>query len=133
MVIALLVKLGALPNSWKKYDMENVALALQNFLICIEMLIAAVAHFFVFSHKPFIDPAAAQVSLPPLLHCQSPLAPWLYRLLASCVCVCGVTIPCIPHAGTLFCIVHSNAGREGRVWRCENTLCGPHPTAKTGQ
>lgn len=44
--------------------MENVALGLQNFLICIEMLIAAVAHYFVFSHKPFIDPAAAQVSLP---------------------------------------------------------------------
>lgn len=65
MVIALLVKFGALPNSWKKYDMEDVALGLQNFLICIEMLVAAVAYYFVFSHKPFIDPAAAQVSLSP--------------------------------------------------------------------
>ena len=60
--IALLVKLGALPNSWKEYDMDDVALSLQNFLICIEMLIAAIAHYFVFSHKPFIDPAAAQVN-----------------------------------------------------------------------
>ena len=61
-VIALLVKLGALPHSWKQYDMDNVALSLQNFLICVEMLVAAIAHYFVFSHKPFIDPAAAQVS-----------------------------------------------------------------------
>ena len=62
-VIALLVKLGALPNSWKQYDMEDVALALQNFLICVEMLVAAIAHYFVFSHKSFIDPAASQVGL----------------------------------------------------------------------
>lgn len=72
-LIALLVKLGALPNSWKKYDMDDVALGLQNFLICIEMLVAAVAHYFVFSHKPFIDPAAAQVPC-----------------LASCLCMLDV-------------------------------------------
>lgn len=41
--------------------MEDVALGLQNFLICIEMLFAAVAHYFVFSHKPYVDPAAAQL------------------------------------------------------------------------
>lgn len=28
---------------------------LQDFIICFEMLIAAIAHIFVFSHKPFID------------------------------------------------------------------------------
>ena len=61
MLIALLVKLGALPDSWRQYDMEDVALGLQNFLICMEMLLAASAHYFIFSHKPFIDPAAAQV------------------------------------------------------------------------
>lgn len=33
----------------------------QNFIICIEMLVAAIAHYFVFSHKPFVDRAAAQV------------------------------------------------------------------------
>lgn len=60
-LIAILVRVGALPNSWKKYDMEDVALGLQNFLICIEMLFAAVAHYFVFSHKPYVDPAAAQL------------------------------------------------------------------------
>ena len=67
MLIAILVRVGALPNSWNKYDLEDVALGLQNFLICIEMLVAAVAHYFVFSHKPFVDPAAAQVSQPLLL------------------------------------------------------------------
>lgn len=30
---------------------------LQDFLICFEMLIAAIAHIFVFSHKPFVDEA----------------------------------------------------------------------------
>ena len=60
-MIALLVKLKALPHSWSQYDMEDVALGLQNFLICVEMLVAAITHYFVFSHKPFIDPAAAQV------------------------------------------------------------------------
>ncbi len=33
----------------------------QNFVICIEMLLFAIAHYFIFSHKPFVDPAAAQV------------------------------------------------------------------------
>ena len=60
-LIAILVRVGALPNSWKKYDMDDVALGLQNFLICIEMLLAAVAHYFVFTHKPYVDPAAAQL------------------------------------------------------------------------
>ena len=46
---------------WEKYDDQEVAEGLQNFIICIEMLIFAIAHYFVFSHKPYIDPAAAQV------------------------------------------------------------------------
>ena len=33
----------------------------QNFIICIEMLVAALAHYFIFSHKPYVDRAAAQV------------------------------------------------------------------------
>ena len=36
----------------------------QDLLICIEMLIAAIAHHFVFSYKPFIDQAASR---PPYL------------------------------------------------------------------
>ena len=34
------------------YDMSR---NLQDFLICFEMLIAAIAHVFVFSHKPYVD------------------------------------------------------------------------------
>lgn len=30
-------------------------------LICIEMLVAAIVHYFVFSHKPYVNPEAAQV------------------------------------------------------------------------
>ena len=29
---------------------------LQDFLICIEMFIAAVAHHYAFSYKPYVDP-----------------------------------------------------------------------------
>ncbi|RWS23950.1 proteasome subunit beta type-3-like protein [Leptotrombidium deliense] len=31
----------------------------QDFLICFEMLLAAIAHLFAFSHVPFIDSTAA--------------------------------------------------------------------------
>ncbi len=60
MFIALLVKVQALPSEWKQYGVENVTEGLQNFIICVEMLLFALAHYFVFSHKPFVDPAAAQ-------------------------------------------------------------------------
>lgn len=57
-VIAALVKLNAIPvgGTWEFYhSIKEVATGLQDFCICIEMFIAAVAHFFAFSHKPFID------------------------------------------------------------------------------
>jgi len=37
---------------WEK---EEVALALQNFLICIEMLFAAILMYYAFSYKDFAD------------------------------------------------------------------------------
>lgn len=38
-------------------DISNFEMSrnLQDFLICFEMLLAAIAHTFVFSHKPFVD------------------------------------------------------------------------------
>ena len=41
------------PDVWKNYGIENVATGLQDFIICIEMFLAAIAHYFVFSHKPY--------------------------------------------------------------------------------
>lgn len=59
MLIAVLVKLKALPSEWEEYDVKDVTEGLQNFIICVEMFLFALAHYFVFSHKPFVDPAAA--------------------------------------------------------------------------
>lgn len=56
--MSTLVKTGAIPASWEEYDLQE---GLLNFLVVIEMLLFAIAHYFVFSHKPYIDPAAAQV------------------------------------------------------------------------
>ncbi len=43
----------------------------QDFIICIEMFFAAVAHYYSFSHKPYIDPTAEQNDC-----CQSFLHMW---------------------------------------------------------
>lgn len=56
--MSTLVKTGAIPPSWEEYDLQE---GLLNFLVVLEMLFFALAHYFVFSHKPYIDPAAAQV------------------------------------------------------------------------
>lgn len=60
MLIALLVKLKALPTEWEEYDVKDVTEGLQNFIICVEMFLFALAHYFVFSHTSFVDPAAAR-------------------------------------------------------------------------
>jgi len=55
-LIALFIKVKVLPEELGSEDE-----LLQNFLVVLEMFLFAVAHYFVFSHKPYIDPAAAQV------------------------------------------------------------------------
>ena len=47
-----------LVHSWNSI---THAYLLQDLLICIEMLFFAITHYFVFSHKPFINPEAAQI------------------------------------------------------------------------
>ena len=61
------MKIKPISNLWinQDYNDEDVAEAFQNFIICIEMLLFAIAHYFVFSHKPFVDQAAAQA---PCIH-----------------------------------------------------------------
>ena len=56
MLIAVLVKAGAIPDT-EKWSQER----LLNFVVVVEMLLFAVAHYFVFPHKPYVDPAAAEV------------------------------------------------------------------------
>ena len=66
MLIAIIVRVKAISNLWSgQYEDENVAETFQNFIICIEMLFFAITHYFVFSHKPYVDPAAAQA---PCIH-----------------------------------------------------------------
>ncbi|BFZ14778.1 hypothetical protein BsWGS_17817 [Bradybaena similaris] len=62
-LIAALAKLGAIPTngSWVFYNnVKEVATGLQDFIICIEMFLAALAHYISFSHKPFVNMAAEQ-------------------------------------------------------------------------
>ena len=47
--IAICARLGLIRSSdWATYDADDVAAGLQNFLICIEMFMAAVAHAHAF-------------------------------------------------------------------------------------
>ncbi|KAL5012433.1 hypothetical protein ScPMuIL_010984 [Solemya velum] len=59
--IAALVKLNAIPVSgtWVFYhNIHEVATGLQDFCICVEMFLAAVGHYYSFSHKPYVDMAS---------------------------------------------------------------------------
>lgn len=70
-IISILVWSGAIEAVFTSpdTDVKMLANSLQDFLICIEMFLAAVAHLYAFSHHPYIDPDAEQVPC-----CQSFLA-----------------------------------------------------------
>lgn len=56
-LIAGLVGLGAIkadPN-WDDFTVQDIGKGLQDFCICIEMFLAAIAHYYSFSHKPYVD------------------------------------------------------------------------------
>ncbi|XP_071087211.1 transmembrane protein 184C-like [Haliotis cracherodii] len=76
-VIAALAKLGVIPQNgpWLFYNsVKEEATGLQDFCICIEMFFAAVAHYFSFSHKPYMDEEADQSNC-----CSSFLSMWDVR------------------------------------------------------
>ncbi|KAF7710089.1 transmembrane protein 184C [Silurus meridionalis] len=58
-LIALLVKVGVISDShtWDWDNVEAVATGLQDFIICVEMFLAAIAHHFSFTYKPYIQEA----------------------------------------------------------------------------
>lgn len=61
--ISILVNTGVIANVFgttDKNDIKDISSSLQNFLICIEMFLAAIAHHYAFSHKAYVDMAADQ-------------------------------------------------------------------------
>eukprot|EP00850_Spirogloea_muscicola_P006488 SM000030S11497 [mRNA] locus=s30:894513:898163:- [translate_table: standard] len=62
MLIALLVKIGIIrvvdPNA--DYDVDDLSTGIQNFLICIEMFIAAIAHAYAFSPQEYVNSCGAK-------------------------------------------------------------------------
>ncbi|XP_017877649.1 transmembrane protein 184C [Ceratina calcarata] len=62
-MIALLVYfdvISSIFNTNDKDDIRSISSRLQDFLICIEMFMAAVAHHYSFSYKPFVNLAQTQ-------------------------------------------------------------------------
>ncbi|KAH8024768.1 hypothetical protein HPB51_001182 [Rhipicephalus microplus] len=72
-IISLLIYTGLVSPSFfsEKGTAGDVNRGLQDFLICIEMFVAAVAHYFAFSHVPYVDPHAR-----PIPCCLSFMAMW---------------------------------------------------------
>lgn len=58
LVILILVRMRVIvsKDSWTEYDVQDVATGLQDFLVCIEMFIAAIAHAYAFSPREYRDP-----------------------------------------------------------------------------
>ncbi|UYV64424.1 TMEM184C [Cordylochernes scorpioides] len=72
-IISIMVYYGVIQTSFasQEQDVAQIGRSIQDFLICMEMLLAALAHFFAFSHKPYVDRTAPQVDC-----CSSFLAMW---------------------------------------------------------
>jgi len=61
-LIAILVYTGVISKeSWTTYDQLDVATGIQDFLICIEMFIAALAHAYAFPPRDYMDPTHPHV------------------------------------------------------------------------
>ena len=59
--ITVLIELGIITAAFNvATEQDKVAIGrnIQDFFICFEMMLAALAHLFAFSHRPFIDLAA---------------------------------------------------------------------------
>jgi hypothetical protein len=62
--LSILVWLGALPDDVQGYTPDNLAAAIQDALICIEMPIFAVAHWYAFSWKDYADNTVHAARMP---------------------------------------------------------------------
>ncbi len=62
--LSILVWLGAIPSDVKDYTPDNLAAAIQDALICFEMPIFAVAHWYAFSWKDYADVTISAARMP---------------------------------------------------------------------
>lgn len=62
--LSILVWLGAIPDDVQGYTRDNLAAAIQDFLICIEMPIFAVVHWYAFSWHDFADNSILSARMP---------------------------------------------------------------------
>ncbi|CCF40223.1 hypothetical protein CH063_02301 [Colletotrichum higginsianum] len=62
--LSILVWLGAIPDSVEGYTPDNLAAAIQDALICIEMPAFAIAHWYAFSWHDFADNSISSARMP---------------------------------------------------------------------
>lgn len=62
--LSILVWLGAIPDNVEGYTQDNLAAAIQDALICIEMPIFAIAHWYAFSWHDYADNRLSAARLP---------------------------------------------------------------------
>ncbi|KAI2621129.1 DUF300-domain-containing protein [Hypoxylon sp. NC1633] len=62
--LSILVWLGAIPDDVQGYTSDNLAVAIQDALICVEMPAFAVAHWYAFSWHDYADNTVSSARLP---------------------------------------------------------------------
>ncbi|KAF4631397.1 hypothetical protein G7Y89_g6734 [Cudoniella acicularis] len=62
--LSILVWLGAIPDNVEGYTSDNLAAAIQDALICMEMPIFAVAHWYAFSWHDYADDSISAARMP---------------------------------------------------------------------
>ncbi|ORY62931.1 organic solute transporter Ostalpha-domain-containing protein [Pseudomassariella vexata] len=62
--LSILVWLGAIPNNVEHYSSDSLAAAIQDALICCEMPIFAVAHWYAFSWHDYADNSVSAARMP---------------------------------------------------------------------
>ncbi|KAI0017509.1 DUF300-domain-containing protein [Xylariomycetidae sp. FL0641] len=62
--LSILVWLGAIPNDVPQYTPDNLAAAIQDALICVEMPVFAVAHWYAFSWHDYADNTVSSARMP---------------------------------------------------------------------
>jgi hypothetical protein len=63
-LLSILVWLGAIPDDVEGYTPDNLAAAIQDALICIEMPVFAVAHWYAFSWHDYADVTISAARMP---------------------------------------------------------------------